>query len=255
MSNGLLRPDDFVLLESSGSWVLCRTIARLVMPVDPPAARCSASPSTPTLPVAPAKDPTCDRHTRQDFKIPAPRIEPEVQWVRQPIRALEHPLGTDIRPWSPRPNEGDEDERITIRQWLSTTRRGLVKVVSVILVMGTIAILVMNLPNTEQKACNRLNAIWEELRQKRESNADEKSWDEFAMRSTRKLAAIREVLEQSTDVRPLVREELLLAANEFLPQMLVDARLTPTESEMEFQNCLVRVMNVMHGRTMIPPSH
>ena len=79
-----------------------------------------------------------------------------------------------------------------------------------------------------------LGAIWKDFLQLRNDDATSSDWDVFRADAQPKAASIAAELEAGISARDQVRMQLLWAARDYLPQMLVDAQDASSTSESLF---------------------
>lgn len=114
----------------------------------------------------------------------------------------------------------------------------------VFLALGVILLLVclryisFDWTTPDQRIYGAYASFWSEFKELRERKAGESEWAEFFRRVLVQNDPLVEELERTANSAHPVRQHLLWAGRDFLPQMMSDAKSEPSESERRLQHCL-----------------
>ncbi|MBX3436771.1 MAG: DUF4339 domain-containing protein [Planctomycetaceae bacterium] len=104
-----------------------------------------------------------------------------------------------------------------------------------------VGLLIYNTMTRQRRQAESIDAIALQFRELRQREAADNEWQDFADQARKRLEMLIAELEQAARADDRTSMDLLWAARDFLPRMLIDAREGPTEAERQFEVCMRRV--------------
>lgn len=99
----------------------------------------------------------------------------------------------------------------------------------------------------ERAYSREIQLISDEFQQSRRCTATDLEWDALQSRAEATLSPIVRELSKSADTKNPIRQHLLWAARDYMPKMLRDARLKPSEAEQLFERHMEESRRLLGG--------
>ena len=132
--------------------------------------------------------------------------------------------------------------------------RAIVSWLVLIAVFGSLFVIVAQQISFEwpfvPDALTTFSSIWDELKAKRDADANSVDWDAFVTKARKQIEPIVARLQRTASSENRLDQQLCWAGRDYLPKMLNDSRTKESDAEQKFAECLQRARWLKQGKDL-----